>query len=187
MTTTKQNVTYVATPLHVNKGTENKTTVTQSHYHENHMSNYRVSTPADDQRQVHKTCGMHCQRLQPTDRGIATFVIVNVFPNGASETYWRKSSKKLHYTFCRTVNGSSRSEFTWTLKLLNLYTTATICHHYFGHKGCAAIKFTFAFTFPVWIALHYRLVHAHCCFRNGRVNQCSQRDIHAMCIYYAMK
>ena len=57
----------------------------QSHYYENHMSNYWVSTPADDQRQVHKTCGMHCQRLQPTYRGIATFVIVNVLPNGASD------------------------------------------------------------------------------------------------------
>jgi len=47
------------------------------------------------------------------------------------------------------VNDSSRSKFTSTLKLLNLYTTATICHHDFGHKGCAAIKFTFAFTLPV--------------------------------------
>jgi len=87
MTPTKQNVSYVATPLHVEKRTQNKTTVTQSHYYENHTSNYWINTPADDQREVHKTCGMHCQRLQPTDRGIATFVIINGFRNGASETY----------------------------------------------------------------------------------------------------
>ena len=87
MTPTKQNVTYVATPLHIKKGTENKTKVMQSHYYENHMSNYWVSTPADDQRQVHKTCGMHCRRLQSTARGIATFVVLTGFRNGASQTY----------------------------------------------------------------------------------------------------
>ena len=32
MSPTKQNVSYVATPLHVKKRTENTTTVTQSHY-----------------------------------------------------------------------------------------------------------------------------------------------------------
>jgi len=149
MTLTSKNVSYLATPLQVKKIQENKTTVTRSHYapyvyvnYENHMSNYWISTPADDQRHVHKTCSMQCQRLHPTDRGIATFVIINGFRNGASETYWRQSSKTLHYSLWRTVNGSYRSKFTSTLKLLTWYTTATICHHFFTH-GLRGRKFHF--------------------------------------------
>jgi len=57
----------------------------------------------------------------------------------------------------------------------------------FFHKGYAAVNFTLACMFRIWIALHYRLVNAHGCLRNGRVNQCSQRDIHAMYMYDAMK
>ena len=85
------------------------------------------------------------------------------------------------------MNGSSRSKFTSTLKLITWYTTATICHHFLGHKGYAALNFTLAFTLRIGIALHYRLVNAHVSLRNGRVNQCSQRHIHAMYMYDAMK
>jgi len=57
----------------------------------------------------------------------------------------------------------------------------------FFHKGYAAVNFNSVCIFRIWIALHYRLVTDNGCLRNGRVNQCSQRDIHAMYMYDAMK